>query len=84
MRLIAISIGTSGGVCAPPILAVLVAIGARTLDTSPLVRQDNAAKCITVEFNFRRTAKMTIVFSFFSLFFLSTPDYSKFLNRYIR
>lgn len=78
MRLIAISIGTSGGVC---VLAVLVAIGARTLDTSPLVRQDNAAKCITVEFNFRRTAKMTIVFSFF---FLSTPDYSKFLNRYIR
>lgn len=73
MRLIAISIGTSGDVCAP-ILAVLVAISARTLDTSPLVRQDNAAKCITVEFNFRRTAgmKTTIVFFFFLFFFINT------------
>jgi len=39
------SVGISDGVCAP-ILAILVAIGARTLDTSPLVGQDHVAKYI--------------------------------------
>lgn len=59
-------VGISGGVYIP-VLAILVTIGIRTLDTSLLVRQDHDVKCITVEFNFSGTTEMVLPKSSFFL-----------------